>query len=373
MKIGIVGTIWLDIPPQGYGGTESMLEGLVNGLVEKGHDVTFFGASSAKLKARIIPTVTAPLRSKTIPWENIPYHLYHFVQAFENASDFDILHVQLNKAQDYISLPLGLNSQTPLVYTTHFTLPRTDYKPDRLVVLDLFRHFPYTSISDSQKDNSRLNFIQTIYNGTDINNYPFSDKTQDYFVWLGRIRWEKGTKEAILAAKKLGVKLYVLGAVDYATPEMLEYFEQEIKPLLDGEQIIFVENADFPTKTNILKHAKALLNPIKWKEAFGMVMIESLSCGTPVIAYPNGAAVEIVENAVNGFLVKSVDEMVEKMKEIQKIKRLECRKYVEEKFSTEKMVLGYEKAYQKVIENWDKYRKNQKEYLQQNKLHPAQI
>lgn len=355
MKIGVVGTIWLDIPPKGYGGTEEVLYNLVNGLVDNGHDVTLFAPATSLVKAKVFPTVDIPLRSQNIDWNNLTYTLFHLTEAFDNADSFDILHVHLNKAQDYIALPLARFSKTPVVFTFHFKLPTDSYNKDRYKILSKYNKFPFTSISNSQRAGVDLNFIKTIYNSLDINRFPFSEKASDYFVWLGKVNPVKGTKEAILAAKKAGVKLYVLGAIEKGVTHMHEYYEKEVKPLIDNEQIIWVGEVSLEEKAKILGGAKAFLNPILWEEPFGLVMAEAQAVGTPVISFNRGAAPEVVIDGVTGFLVKDIDEMVEKMKIIDSIDRKACRKNVEEKFTIEKMIAGYTQAYEITIKNWEKY------------------
>ncbi len=352
MKIGIIGPIWFDIPPHGYGGTEEVVFNLTNGLVEKGHDVTLFAPKTTKVKAKVIPTVDKPLRDKNIEWTNVSYNIYHITEAIDRASDFDILHMHLNKSQDYIALPLAQNLKTPVLFTLHFMLPTPSFKKDRYLVLTKYKDLPFTSISNSQRGKMPLNFIETVYNSLDIKNYPFSEKHDNYFVWLGKVNPVKGTKEAILAAKKAGVKLYVIGAVDPGVSEMLSYYEQEIRPLLDEKQIIWKGELSIGEKAKILGRAKAFLNPILWEEPFGLVMAESQAVGTPVISFNKGAAPEVIIDGKTGFLVNNLSEMVSKMEQIDRIKREDCRKNVEDKFTIEKMVEGYEKAYKKAISSW---------------------
>lgn len=355
MKIGVVGTIWLNTPPKGYGGTEEVVYNLVNGLVDKGHDVTLFGPKTAKVKAKLIPTVDLPLREKNVGWENFPYTLYHITEAFDRAGNFDILHVHLNKSQDFMALPLARLSKTPVVFTIHFEIVNSPPREDRILVLEKYRNLPFISISDSQRQGIDLNFIKTVYNSLNIQSFPFNNKPEDYFVWLGKINPVKGTKEAILAAKKGGHKLLVLGAIDKGMPKMLSYYKDEIKPLIDNKNIIWVGEVSVSEKARILGKAKAFLNPILWEEPFGLVMVESQACGTPVISFRRGAATEVIIDGENGFLVDNLSQMIEKMDQTESIKRENCRKNVRERFTIEKMIEGYEEAYKITIENWKEY------------------
>jgi glycosyltransferase involved in cell wall biosynthesis len=365
MKIGIVGPIWLDIPPTKYGGTEEVVANLANGLVADGHDVTLFAPATTTLQSKLIPTVQQPLRTANIEWTNVAYTLYHISEAFDRADEFDILHMHVNKSQDYLAFPLALHTKTPVIFTIHFRLPSKDTFLDRYIVLDKYSAFPFTSISHSQrKPMPQINFIKTIYNSLNIPLFHFIEKpTGDYFVWLGKVNPLKGTKEAIMAAKQAGATLYVMGAVDRGVPEMLAYYENEVKPLIDNKQIIWKGEVDLEEKTTLLGNAKAFLNPILWEEPFGLVMAESQATGTPVISFNRGAAPEVIVDGKTGYLVNTLDEMVEKMKIIHTIDRSACRKNVENTFSIPAMTKSYEEAYTTTIEHWEEYRKKEIEKI----------
>jgi len=348
MKIGVIGPIWQNIPPAGYGGTEEVVYNLVNGLSAKGHEVTLFGPKTAQVNARLAPTVFAPLIQQGIDWSNVCYTLLHIIEAFQQAEKFDILHMHLNKAQDYVSLPLSAMLSTPVLFTLHFKLPTPSYYKDRYEVLCRYKQLPYVSISDSQRRPLDMHYVRTVYNGLDLRQFPFSDKKGDYLVWLGKIKASKGTKEAILAARQTGIKLYVMGAVDKNVPEMLSYYEHEVLPLCDNKQVIMLGEVSQAEKARVLGGAMAFLNPIQWEEPFGLVMAEAQAVGTPVISFRRGSAPEIVIEGKTGFLVDSVEEMAAKIKEVERLNRRDCRKNVEERFTIEKMVEGYEKAYQQL-------------------------
>lgn len=365
MKIGVIGTVWLNIPPVGYGGTEQVIYNIVTTLAKQGHDVTLFAPSTAKVPTRVIPTLDRPLRDLNISWENISYPLSHLTQVYEFQEKFDILHMHLNKNQDYIALPFSLYRNIPTLFTLHFRIPDAIYKSDRYMLLHKYRALPFSSISTSQQAPDKLNYVANVYNSLDIADYPFNPTPDDYFVWLGKMIPIKGPKEAILAAKKAGVKLIVMGAIEPGVTQAVSYFEEEILPLIDEKQIILKENVSLPEKAHILGHAKAMLNPILWDEPFGLVMIESQATGTPVISFNRGAAPEVIQDGVTGFLVNTVDEIVEKMKLVHKIDRLKCRDWVAQKFSNDTMAKEYLNAYQKVISNWDTYTKTQWDILYQ--------
>ncbi len=368
MRIGIVGPIWLDIPPSGYGGTEEVICNLVNGLYERGHDVTLFGPGNSHIKGTLVPTVDLPLRQKNIDWSNVPYTLFHMTAAFDQQEKYDLLHVHLNRAQDFLALPLALYSKTPVLFTFHFRLPSLNADVDRYAVLTKYSEFPYTSISNSQRSALPLNFIKTVYNSLDISQFPYCAHPENYFVWLGKVNPLKGTREAILAAKKAGIKLMVMGAVDSGFPHMFKYYEEEVKPLIDGKNIIWIGEVSHEDKVKYLGRARGFLNPIQWEEPFGLVMVEAMATGTPVIALKRGAASEIVQEAKTGYLVENLDEMVEKIKIIDTIDRINCRKNIEEHFTIQKMVEGYLEAYNITTAQWPKFLEAQNQAIKKIKL-----
>jgi len=355
MKIGMIGTIWEDIPPKKYGGTEQVIYNLTEQLVKMGHDVTLFAPATTKTSATLVPTVSEPLAKKHISWFDISYHLYHLTQVFDRAQEFDILHLHLNKNQDYMALPLASLSKTPVITTLHFSPPTPAYRPERYQLLAKYKDLPFTSISYAQRDASDLNFIANVYNCIDIKDYPFCPTPKEYFLWLGKIMPTKGTKEAILAAKKANVQLLIAGVVDSGVPEFVQYFEREVKSLIDGKQIIFLGEVGLPQKAKLLGEAKALLNPIQWEEPFGLVMLEAQACGTPVIATNRGAAPEVIQDGKTGFLVKDISEMVEKIRSVEELDRMACRKFVADMFTLEHLAEGYLRAYKATIEHWPTY------------------
>jgi glycosyltransferase involved in cell wall biosynthesis len=361
MKIGIAGSLWINTPPKKYGGTEAVIASLADKLVEKGHEVTVFGPQTMNLSAKIVPTLDKPLFEKGIGFDNyasINYYLNHYLEVFRRANDFDVLHVHLNKNHDNIALILGLNSKTPVLFTLHYPAPTADYRPDKYLILNKFKYLPFTSISNAARSGNDWNFVKTVYNAIDIKQFPFSSASEDYFVWIGKAIPAKGLKEAIEVAKKANIRLKIMAAIDEDKPSSVKYFN-ELKPLMDGKQIIYMGEADMAMKTAVLGKAKAFINPLQWPEPFGLVMAESQAVGTPVIALNRGSAPELIVNGKTGFVVDTLDEMVEKIKDIGRIERDACRSHVEMMFSPEKMVEGYEQAYGQAIKGWKEYRAKQ--------------
>lgn len=353
MRIGVIGTIWFQTPPTSYGGTEEVVANLVNGLTRHGHEVTLFGPATAKVDARLVPTIERPLSEMGIGWDDTEYTKKHLETAFAHAHEFDIMHFHLNKKQDYYGLPLAASSETPVLTTLHFD---TEFLftmfPDRLAQLQAHAFLPYTSISNSQQQGLDINFVSTVYNSLDGAQYPFVPTPDDYYVWIGKVKPEKGTALAIRAAKMAGVNLKLMGAVDDDEPAYKRYYEEEVKPLLDGQQIEWLGEVGLPEKAVILGRAKAFLNPIQWQEPFGMVMAESQATGTPVIAFDKGAAKELVVDGKTGFIVNSLEEMVKKIPEVEHLDRAVCREHIVTTFPVERMVKGYEAAYNEAIATW---------------------
>jgi glycosyltransferase involved in cell wall biosynthesis len=350
MRIAQVGPLWENIPPPKYGGTERIVSFLTEGLVKKGHDVTLFACGTSKTSAKLVSVYPRPLFRDNIPWTNIMYPLLNITEAFDKEQEFDIIHMHLNKSSDYISLPLAQLIRKKVFFTLHFPYPVSQNRQDRHLVLQKYKDLNYVSISNSQrKGGENLNWVSTVYNGIDLDAYTFNPNPQDYLLWVGKINQDKGTKEAIEAAKLAGVKLILAGKVDLLEEEDKRYYYEEIEPQFDGKQIIGLGELTDDQKNKLYGEAKAFLNPIKWNEPFGLVMTEAMATGTPVIAFRNGAAPEIIVDGKSGYIVDTVEQMVQKIKEISQIDRMACRKRVEELFTKEHMVNGYEQAYKKLF------------------------
>lgn len=349
MKIAQVAPLWENIPPQLYGGTERIVYYLTEGLVKKGYEVTLFACGTSKTSARLISVYPRPLFRDGVPWTNVMYPLLNITEAFDRASDFDLIHVHLNKSSDYFSLPLAKPIKEKVVFTFHFPYPKSQNRQDRHLVLQKYKDLQYISISNAARQGGEnLNWLATVYNGVDLRLYQFNPTPKDYFLWLGKFNADKGVKEAILSAKKAGVKLLVAGAIDLLEGEDLWYYQNEVKPLIDNQQIVYVGELNDEQKNKVYGEAIGFLNPIQWNEPFGLVMAEAMATGTPVISFNNGAAPEIIVDGKTGFLVENIDQMVEKIREIGKINRMECRQRVEQYFTIEKMIDEYCKIYENV-------------------------
>lgn len=350
MKIAQISTPMGKTPPDKYGGTELVVSELTEELVRRGHKVTLFATGDSQTKAKLVsawPHGVFYDRELNI---EVAHHLL-FLKFLQFSKEFDIIH----NHNGWRFLPYLRMIKKPVINTYH-----SYYFPTVIPLFNEFKDDYYTSLSWShQKPASNLNFIDNIYNGIDVTKYDFYDQRGDYFCFLGRIDPTKGIKEAIIVAKKLKVKLLIAARIDQ---DYQKYFKTEIEPLLD-EKIIFIGEVGGKAKTDFLKKATAILFPIDWEEPFGLVMIEAMACGTPVVAFNRGSVSEIVKDGQTGYISSQndVDKMIKNVKKIidlpdsryQEMRRA-CREHVEENFTVEKMVNGYEKVYEKVIENWKK-------------------
>lgn len=350
MKIAQVAPLWENIPPPLYGGTERIVYNLTEGLVKRGHEVTLFACGTSKTSARLAAVYPRPLFRDHIAWTNLMYPLLNITEAFDRAGEFDVIHVHLNKSSDYLALPLAVPIKHKVVFTLHFPYPASQDRADRRAVLQKYKDLQYLSISNSQRrSGENLNWIATVYNGIDLAPFHLNTSPKDYLLWLGKFNPDKGTKEAIQTAKKAGRPILIAGAIDKLEGADFDYWEKEVKPLIDNTQVKFVGEVDDVAKNDLYGHAYAFLNPIKWNEPFGLVMVEAGACGTPVISFANGAAPELIKDAATGFLVDNVDQMVGAIGKIGQIDRTACRSHVEANFTSEIMVTNYEKVYKMIF------------------------
>ena len=320
---------------------------LVEELVRRGHEVTLFASSDSETSARLVSicdSQTVNLRDG--PQELfLPYQLLLSKMIVEQSHQFDLIHD--NYFETFLLSSFFPFSHCPIVHTIHNDF--FHFKKLKEAMLKIDNQDFYVFISQNAfKAASEVKNKTFIYNGIDIKLFPFDKTPDDYFVWLGRLASKKGAREAIEAALEADVNLRVAAAID--TPAKQEYFDKEIKPLL-GAKIKFEGELDFQKKIGLLQKAKALIAPIQWEEPFGLVMVEAMACGTPVVAFNRGAAPEIVRNGETGFVVKEGDikGLVAAIHKINKIERENCRKYIEENFTIEKMVNAYEELYRKIL------------------------
>jgi len=359
LNIAQVSPLWFRVPPKGFGGVELIVSRLTEGLVKRGHKVTLFASGDSKTKAKLVSVVKKNLSDLKIPLLASGYSILNLIETFSRQEEFDIIHSHIDKF-DFI---FRAHAKVPTISTLHNPIwpypllkkTKSGLYHDTEGVLSAYARFPklpYIAISNNYIKNCpiRLNFIKTIYPGVDIKRLKFNPKPEDYFVWLGRISPVKGLHIAIKIAKKLGIKLLIGGCP--IREENQEYLEKEIKPHFSKKIKFLGEIKSDKEKSELLGNAKALIYPLLWEEPFGLVMIESQACGTPVIAFKRGSVEELVKHNVTGLVCKTEKEMIKAIKKIDNLERIECRKWVEKNFTIEKMVENHEKLYYQLIEKF---------------------
>ena len=340
MKIAILAPLWKTVPPQKYGGTELVASLLADELVNLGHDITLFACNGSKTNAKLIKIIDKPLFDiiGSFKFDAIQFQEFMEIKiAFDAAKNgnFDIIHnhMGINVAALENFCPV------PMVTTNHSSMP-----PDFIPIAKLAKDSNYISISNSQRKIAPyLNYINTVYHGIDTKKFSFEAESDDYLLFLATMSKEKGADRAIKIALKSGKKLIMAGDI-----RKQEDFD-DIKPFIDGDQITYIGEIDFKQKNELMKNALAYIFPIRWSEAFGLTLIESLASGTPVIAYPNGSIPEIIENGKTGFLVNDINEAVKAVKNIKNISRKECRNQAVKRFDVSIMAKNYIKVYKKLL------------------------
>jgi glycosyltransferase involved in cell wall biosynthesis len=341
MKIAQVAPLWERVPPPTYGGIELVVSHLTDELVRRGHDVTLFASGDSQTLAKLEAVCPFALRLDPNLKDYSAYETLELSQVYQRAAEFDIIH-------SHIGVPALLSAnfvQTPTVHTLHGS-----FNSENKSVFTHHCKQSYVSISNAQRQLD-LNYVSTVYNGIDPINYPFIAQPQSetpYLAFLGRFSPEKGPQHAIAIAKKTGWHLKMAGKVDVVDNS---FFESEIAPHIDGKQIEYLGEIDNAKKSELLGNATVALFPIAWQEPFGLVMIESMATGTPVIAMNMGSVPEVIAQGETGFVCSSYEEMATMIPYALKLNRHNCRKYVEDNFSIIEMVNGYEKVYREIIQN----------------------
>jgi len=340
MRIAQIAPLWERVPPPGYGGIELVVGLLTDELVRRGHDVTLFASGDSITLAKLESVHPQALRLDPNVKECGIYDMLQLSRVYEQAQEFDIIHSHMGCG----ALPYGTLVKTPTLHTLHGI-----FTPDNEKMFKHARKQPYTSISNSQRKRELgLNYVATVYNGVDVDSYEFYEQPDNppYLAFLGRISPEKGTHLAIEIAKRSGWHLKIAGKVDKVD---VEYFETLIKPQIDGQQIEYLGEANHQQKNRLVGGAVATLFPITWPEPFGLVMIESMAAGTPVIAIELGSTSEVIAHGKTGFLCQDLDECVAAIDQIPTLSRQDCRQHVRDKFSVQCMVEGYEAVYRQLI------------------------
>jgi glycosyltransferase involved in cell wall biosynthesis len=340
VKIAVIAPCWFPVPPTGYGGIEWVVSLLADGLVDAGHDVTLFASGDSHTRAELAaihPVAPSEWIGRSF-WE-----LRHVLHCYERADEFDVI----NDHSGPFAAALGAAIETPVVHTVHGPL---DGEPGQLYdqVTRVAPRTSFISLSMNQrKPRPGFNWIANCPNALDLSVYPFRPQRGDYLLFLGRMSPDKGAHRAVAVAMEAGLPLKIAGKM--REPKEREYWEQFVEPHL-GNGIEWLGEVSHGEKVELLQHARATLFPIEWEEPFGLVMIESMACGTPVIATRCGAVPEVVEHGRSGIVVEDYRIMAAAVDEADRLESRDMRRYVEQHFSPLRMVSDYVKAYTLAVE-----------------------
>jgi glycosyltransferase involved in cell wall biosynthesis len=338
MRIAQVAPLFESVPPKTYGGTERIVSYLTEELVRLGHDVTLFASGDSKTSARLVSPYCCALRLDSKVEDPIVHHFNMMEMVQNEIENFDIIHYHI----DYLHFPLSRRSMAPHITTLHGRLDLADLQ----FLYNEYKEMPVVSISNSQRiPLSQSNWKKTIYHGLPPDLYRPTYSSGSYLAFIGRFSPEKGPEKAIEIAKKIGIPLKIAAKVDKKDQA---YFEEVIMPLLDHPLIENIGEIGESEKEGFLGNALALLFPINWPEPFGLVMIESMACGTPVIAFDFGSVQEIMEDGISGHIVHSVDEAVQAVANIDRIERKGVRDYFDRRFSSVRMAMDYVDLYEEM-------------------------
>ena len=340
MRIAQVAPLYESVPPKLYGGTERVVSYLTEELIRQGHDVTLFASGDSLTEARLVPMCKQSLRLAPGCVDPLVHHMLMVERVLDEKKNFDLIHFHI----DYLHYPRSRKEEVSALTTLH---GRLDI-PDLAALYRKFGDVPVVSISDAQREPLPwLNWQGTVYHGLPEASLKFAPRQGKYLAFLGRISPEKGLDEAIAIARRAGMELKIAAKIDRADQV---YFDTVIKPLLKGPGVEFIGEIGHSEKSDFLGGALALLAPVQWPEPFGLVMIEAMACGTPVIAYPRGSVPEIVEDGVSGFVVRGIHQAAKAVQAVPALSRKRCRDYFERRFSARRMCEDYLTLYDRLLE-----------------------
>lgn len=342
MKILQIAPLWETVPPPAYGGTEAVVYTLVEELVRRGHDVTLCASGDSRTSAKLRSCYPRSLRqADDLEYKSV-YSWQHCVFALKDAEQFDIVH---NHAGEEVMALSHLVPGVPMLTTMHCLIT-----PDTKFVWDRYPGH-YNAISWAQRrampEIQGGKFAGVAYNGIDVQSFPFREQKEDFLLFLSRISEQKGPHLAVEVARRTGRRLVMAGKVDDVDRD---FYTSVVEPLIDGEQVVFLGEADGQMKRDLYSRAQALVMPITWDEPFGLVLAEAQACGTPVISMNRGAAPEIVEHEKTGFVVETLEEMVEAVERLPEISPAACREHVERNFDAPVMADSYLRIYESVLQ-----------------------
>ena len=344
MRIAEVAPLIESVPPKHYGGTERIVSYLTEELVRSGHEVTLFASGDSVTAAKLIAPVPRSLRKNERCKDPMARELVLIDHVIDRAAEFDVIHFHTG----YIHFPVCRYLSVPYVTTLHGRLDTHDL----VAVYERFRDLPFISISDSQRAPiSGADWEATIYHGLPTDLFRFYPDRGDYLAFLGRISPEKGPERAIEIAKRVDMPLKMAAKVDRADRR---YFKQVVEPLLNDPHVEWVGEITDKQKNEFLGNAYALLFPIDWPEPFGLVMIEAMACGTPVIAYPHGSVPEVIDEGKTGFIANDLDSAAEAVRRVPELDRRVCRSVFETRFTANRMADDYLKVFEQMAQCGDR-------------------
>ncbi len=339
MRIAQVSPLIESVPPKRYGGTERIVSYLTEELVRLGHDVTLFASGDSVTNARLIAPCQRSLRKNEKCKDPVAREVLLVDHVLEHAGEFDVIHFHTG----YLHFPVCRCLSVPHLTTLHGRLDL----PDLVPVFDRFRDEPLISISNAQRQPlAWANWQTTIYHGLPTDLFSFRRSSDDYLAFLGRISPEKGADRAIEIAKRVGIPLKIAAKVDRVDRR---YFKRVVEPLLNDSHVEWLGEISDQQKNDFLGNAYALLFPIDWPEPFGLVMIEAMACGTPVIAYDRGSVPEVMDVGVTGFIVRELDEAAEAVRRVRNLSRARCREVFDKRFTATRMANDYIHVYQRML------------------------
>ena len=337
LRIAQVAPLSESVPPKLYGGTERVVAVLTDELVRQGHAVTLFASGDSRTTATLVPVCEKAQRLAGCV-DPLSAHMLMIEQVAQRAKDFDIIHYHVAP----VHFPLARRMDTAHLTTMHGRLDL----PDLVPLYKEFCELPLVSISDAQRSPlPRQNWVGTVHHGFPERDFCFHPKPGAYLAFLGRISREKRVDRAIAIAKACGWPLKIAAKVD---PTDVQYFKHEIAPLMDHPLIDYIGEITDAEKSAFLGNAHALLFPIDWPEPFGLVMIESLACGTPVVAYRGGSVAEVVEDGVTGFVVENMDQAIDAARRVHTLDRRACRDAFMRRFTASRMASAYVRLYRQL-------------------------
>lgn len=334
MKIALLSPIAWRTPPRHYGPWELVVSNLTEELVKLGHEVTLYATEDSITAARLKHICPYPYEENPDIDPKV-WEIMHIAHLFENAASYDIIH----NHYDFVPLAFSRMVETPVVTTIHgFSSPK---------IIPIYREYNqdnhYISISDSDR-HPDLIYYRTVYHGIDLSHFTFCSKTDDYLLYLGRIHPDKGTREAIEIAKRSGLRLFIAGIV-----QDKDYYNNQVAPQVDNEQIVYLGPVGPAQRDELLGNAYAVLHPISFAEPFGLTVVESMACGTPVVAFNKGSMPEVINHGVSGFLVENVAQACAAIPRISSLDRHKCREWAVMRFSRERMARDYESVYLQIL------------------------